>query len=52
MLFIKSFAHLVHEITLAKQKDHSAPERKKMSGIQNNVLKVQTLQNMHGLLIM
>lgn len=39
------------ELHWRNQKDNLAPEEKKMSEIQNNVLNVQPLQNMHGLLM-
>ena len=43
--------HYVHGITLPKPKDHLAPQERNIPEMQNNVLKVRTLQNMHGFLI-
>jgi len=52
MLSTKSREHHVNGITSPKLKDHLAPEEKNILEIQNKVLKVPMLQNMHGLLTM
>ena len=44
--------HHVSGMTSAKQNDLLAPEEKNISEIQHIVMKFQTLQSMHELLIM